>query len=390
MQTCYLHPDAEASGRCEYCTQPHCPACQTLFLGRRYCPPCAERVRALASYGPAEPVPASAAAPSTRPRMGGLWSAALFLAGMVLILILCSAALTVTMVLARAVGGGAVPQRGAILDPSGLGLPLWSTLMSAWAWAELGVVLLFTALMAHFIERRSLLSFGLKPRATLWRDMLIGPALAALLFISVVGIGAGKGWYAVYSRTSAVDALGITAVSLLILLPLAAVEEITVRGYLLQTLGRSVGKWGGLVISSVLFALLHAQNEHVGQQPLALVGILLAGLYLGSAYLITGNLWLAIFIHAGWNLMEGPVFGLPVSGNPVPVSILQTSDTGPAFWTGGGFGPEGGLLLCLLLGVHLAALWAMRPFLAPRPEPQPEEEGAAVAPVLGSGALSSP
>ena len=74
--------------------------------------------------------------------------------------------------------------------------------------------------------------------------------LAAVLFISVVGIGAGKGWYAVYSRMSAIDALGVTLTSLLILVPMAALEEIAVRGYLLQTLKRSLGRWGAVLVSS--------------------------------------------------------------------------------------------------------------------------------------------
>lgn len=396
MQTCFLHPLAEASVRCEYCTQPHCSACQTLFLGRYYCPACLQQVRAMAGCSPAavDQSPAGlglgVGAPRPQgPRLHGLLSAALYLIGLVLLLAVSGFGLQVAMVLARAVGGTAVPERGAILDPSGLGLGLWSTIMAGWAWVELALVLLFTAGLAVGLERRGLLSLGLKPRGTFWRDALVGPALAAVLFISVVGVGAGKGWYAVSSQASAVDALGITLVSLLILLPLAAVEEIAVRGYLLQTLGRSVGKWGGLLLSSLVFALLHAQNDHFGRQPLATLGIFLAGLYLGSAYLITGNLWLAIFVHAAWNLMEGPVFGLPVSGNPVPTSVFQTSATGPALWTGAGFGPEAGLLLCLLMAVHLAALWAMRPLLAGKPDPEPRlEEGVAIARPVGSGALT--
>jgi membrane protease YdiL (CAAX protease family) len=138
------------------------------------------------------------------------------------------------------------------------------------------------------------------------------------------------------------------------------------RGYLLNAAARSWGKWGGVVASTVVFAGLHAANPHFDEHPLAIAGLLLAGLYLASAYLITRNLWLAIFLHTGWNLLEGPIFGLQVSGMSVPASIFRTQAVGPELWTGGAFGPEAGLLLCLLMVVHIAALWAMAPLLRPR------------------------
>jgi membrane protease YdiL (CAAX protease family) len=127
-----------------------------------------------------------------------------------------------------------------------------------------------------------------------------------------------------------------------------------------------------LVVSSLLFALLHAMNPEFGQHPFVILGLLLAGLYLGSAYLITGSLWLSIFLHVGWNLMEGPFFGLPVSGIMPPASWIGARDIGPQLWTGGSFGPEAGLLLCLLQVVHIGALWSMRPLFrrgSGRPEP---------------------
>ena len=175
------------------------------------------------------------------------------------------------------------------------------------------------------------------------------------------------------------NAVVIVLVGILILLPYAAVEEISTRGYLFLACSRSWGRKGGVVAGTVAFALLHSLNPGMWDQPLALVGLLLAGFYLASAYLITGNLWLAIFLHTGWNLMEGPVFGLPVSGMDLPASIFRTTVSGPPLWTGGKFGPEAGLLLCLLMAVHIAALWALRPLFRPRPEDAPPSPAAGEA-----------
>jgi hypothetical protein len=103
-------------------------------------------------------------------------------------------------------------------------------------------------------------------------------------------------------------------------------------------------------------------------------------LYLASAYLITGDLWLAIFLHTGFNLMQGPVFGAPVSGNMSPASVFVTRAWGESHWTGGSFGPEAGLLLCGLMLVHLGALWALRPLIGRTPA-----ETAPPAPPASSG-----
>jgi len=52
-------------------------------------------------------------------------------------------------------------------------------------------------------------------------------------------------------------------------------EELLVRGYQLQNLEESIGRTPGVVISSLLFSLLHIRNA--GFSLLALVGLLLAG-----------------------------------------------------------------------------------------------------------------
>jgi hypothetical protein len=151
------------------------------------------------------------------------------------------------------------------------------------------------------------------------------------------------------------------------------------RGFLLHATSRSWGRVGGLIATSVAFAALHMRNDHFGDQPWTWVGLFLAGIYLGSAYLITNRIWLPLFLHTAWNLMEGPIFGLPVSGITLPTTLLRTQPVGPAVWTGGSFGPEGGLLLCLLLLVHVAFLWALRPLLATN-EPAPAATDAPAPP----------
>jgi len=303
--------------------------------------------------------------------MAGWLSGLVYLVGLYVTLAVGSGGLTVLLAMARHALQKPPQPRFEPLDASGLGLGIWAVLFGAWAWVMLAAVLLLTLVLARGLERVGLDGLGLRWTSLVWRDLLVGLGLAGALFISVVGVGAGKGWYSVHTRLNAVDAAIVLHVALVLILPLAALEEVAIRGYLQRAFGRTGGPVGGLVASSLAFALLHAQNPG-GTSAMALFGLFLAGLYLGSAYLITRRLWLPIFVHAGWNLVEGPVFGLPVSGSAAPVSILHAGDTGPPLWTGGAFGPEAGLLLCLMLVVHIIALWAMRPWLtAASPDPTP-------------------
>jgi hypothetical protein len=106
------------------------------------------------------------------------------------------------------------------------------------------------------------------------------------------------------------------------------------------------------VLSSTLFALGHLFNPNMSVP--AAIGLFLAGLFLAYAYLRTRRLWLPIGLHIGWNFFESTVLGFPVSGLSL-FGLLENSLAGPELYTGGAFGPEGGLILlpALALGTIL-------------------------------------
>jgi hypothetical protein len=144
------------------------------------------------------------------------------------------------------------------------------------------------------------------------------------------------------------------------MLLVAICEEVLFRGYVQRNLQQSMPGWLALLLTSLLFALMHAGNP--GQQWLALAGIFVGGLLLGINYLYTGNLWFGIGIHFGWNALMGPVLGLPVSGIK-PAALVQTQLQGPVWLTGGSFGPEASVIyMALSLGL---LFWLWRSFAAP-------------------------
>jgi membrane protease YdiL (CAAX protease family) len=139
----------------------------------------------------------------------------------------------------------------------------------------------------------------------------------------------------------------------------AFAEEALFRGYAFQVIARSGGAIVATVVSAVLFALAHGANPSVGI--FALINIFLAGILLAIAYLRTLSLWFATALHTGWNWAMATLFDLPVSGLTMfDTPLYDPALTGPGWWSGSGFGPEGGLVGTIGFGVALLILLRWR------------------------------
>jgi membrane protease YdiL (CAAX protease family) len=188
----------------------------------------------------------------------------------------------------------------------------------------------------------------------------IGAVLAAFAMDNAVAAGRAR-WYedggAVSSWLVSVLATGA------VLLPAALAEELMFRGVPLLALSRAFGRIPAIVGLSLLFGLGHLSNP--GITGLAVANIAIAGVFLGLAFFTPGGLWTATGAHLGWNLALAAL-AAPVSGLPLPMPWLDYFAEGPAWLTGGSFGPEGGLIgaLCLLAGAVVAARWTTKEVVA--------------------------
>lgn len=133
---------------------------------------------------------------------------------------------------------------------------------------------------------------------------------------------------------------------LILFICVAISEESCFRGYVTRNIADSMGNVWGLFVSGLLFSIPHLLNPH--PSIMSFLGILVAGIFLGVAYVFTRNLWLATGIHFGWNFTQAMV-GFNVSGTEMP-GILTLEYSGPDFWSGGEFGFEAsGVCLILLI-----------------------------------------
>ena len=192
-------------------------------------------------------------------------------------------------------------------------------------------------------------------------NLALGCVVGAVAFVSAVLIAMMSGSLQIaFNTDSSASAISATLLStLLIVIVAAASEETLFRGYLLQTLARSNLAWIGVVVTSLLFAILHNANPSAGK--LSFLNTLLAGVWFAAAYFKTRDLWFPFGIHVAWNWLQGPIFGINVSGMSGFASdpILRTIDSGPAWLTGAKYGIEGGVACTVALVLSMAVIYFM-------------------------------
>ena len=128
----------------------------------------------------------------------------------------------------------------------------------------------------------------------------------------------------------------------------SATEEILTRGWLMNVLAARYNKGFALIFSSSIFGIMHLFNPNVNY--IAVVNIILVGLFFGIYVMKTNDLWAVCGMHAAWNFAQGNIFGFEVSRLNVCVSsIMDFNLVGNKFISGGSFGPEAGIISTFVL-----------------------------------------
>ena len=217
---------------------------------------------------------------------------------------------------------------------------------------------------------------GLAP-GELARGFLVGGTLIGLAVTALAVTGSAR-WSLEPGGIVPTELLGSFLRLTLFLLVAAWTEELLFRGYPLQAAAEAAGPTAAIVATSVFFGLAHSANPGLAgelidgvtmAEILPLLNIGLAGVVLGLAYWRTLSLWFATGVHLGWNWVMGFLADLPVSGLEAGAPGYELFDTpgwsvtvrGPELWTGGAFGPEGGLAVTVASVAAIAwLLWTDR------------------------------
>lgn len=276
---------------------------------------------------------------------------------------------SIAFIVLTLVSAGALGFAGALLT---IGSP---TAAAAWLMAagpgamllQAGVTLASAAFWSWLIGFR-VLGLSLRDLRYAGRDRalsgfgfgLLAGALTAAVALLISAVVGGAEW--VRDSGTVLDYLSQSSKTVIVLAPAALSEEVVFRGVPLVLLAATMGRGAAVVAVAVLFAFAHLANPNV--TALGLGNIAMAGIFLGLAFYAPGGIWTAFGAHLGWNAMLA-CLDAPVSGLPFRIPLLDYHSGGPAWLTGGAFGPEGGLAATAALAAAIVVLyrWARRDVL---------------------------
>ncbi len=214
------------------------------------------------------------------------------------------------------------------------------------------LTLVLCVLLAKLVTRLKLRDFGLGARGALQKSLIgavlgFGAISVVAVFINLLG---GVSTDVVFQP----EFVGSMLLMLVLFSFQSMYEEFVFRGYLMPHFSKLMGDFWSLVLTSALFAAVHALNP--GMSAVPVINLILAGLVFGLVYYLWGNLWIAGFSHALWNFSQGIIYGSLVSGMRLPKTVLQATPAGGMdLVSGASFGFEGSLVTAVL-GVCLTVL----------------------------------
>jgi membrane protease YdiL (CAAX protease family) len=229
------------------------------------------------------------------------------------------------------------------------------------------LVFLLLAWIMSKIEHRRVSEYGLPLRKSAFSDFVTGyllwgflPLSCLLLFLRLLHV-----FY--FGSLSALNLqiFAWAALWWLFFLFVGLFEEYSFRGYVLHTLAEGIGFWPAALILAVGFARVHMGNS--GETRIGIIATGIFALFAAATLWRTGNLWLAVGAHAGWDWGQSFIYGVSDSGFQSPGHLLNPHiQGGPDWLTGGTVGPEGSVFTLILWALMTIAIIYFYP---KQPEP---------------------
>ncbi len=209
------------------------------------------------------------------------------------------------------------------------------------ALAPFAAAAIANAITVRIYERGRLADLGLGWAKTSAREFFVGAGIAGAGAAAIILLPMSGGYVKFAAAPSVEHRLPSILFIAFVLLFGAAGEEMLFHGYAFQLLIRRMGAFATILPAAVLFGLAHMGNTNANF--LGIANTMLWGVLLGYAYARTRALWLPIGLHYGWNVAL-PLLGANLSGFTMGVTGYSLNWRAGDLWSGGGYGPEGGML----------------------------------------------
>jgi membrane protease YdiL (CAAX protease family) len=189
--------------------------------------------------------------------------------------------------------------------------------------------------------------------------LLIGAGLYATCELTLMALG-------IY-RIKGLNSLSVMIPAIAMALSSGVFEELLFRGVLFRSVETWFGSWIALVVSSLVFGLIHLINPEATLEGALFISVE-AGILLAAAYMLTRRLWLSMGFHVAWNYTQSAIFSSIVSGNEPAQGLIRSTVNGPDLLTGGKFGVESSvisLVLCTSVGIVMLVMAVKRGKIIP-------------------------
>ncbi|MFX0065751.1 MAG: CPBP family intramembrane glutamic endopeptidase [Candidatus Hermodarchaeota archaeon] len=220
----------------------------------------------------------------------------------------------------------------------------------------LAILIIFLLVDSGYSQKSSLLDYGLRKQSKSIHYLILGTILAFSLMTGIFILE-------IYSPLVVISGTLFDIQDFLFIflnlgfylgfqIIVAGSEELVYRGYILQeTVHRGEAKavaWSAFLFTvshlpAIIFSYMEAEalGLVVWYLPIIMLGTLFfGGLFLGLGVIRTGGqLWFSIGFHFAWNYFQYTIYGLTSEG----IFLLELIP-GTELLTGGGLGPEAGLL----------------------------------------------
>ncbi|MBW1295062.1 CPBP family intramembrane glutamic endopeptidase [Aquimarina litoralis] len=202
---------------------------------------------------------------------------------------------------------------------------------------------------SKYLDKIDFSDYGLIFRRVTFSDFSVGILFGFLSVILMLLIGMYSEILVVSKIKSALNVPTLLLFGLKMFL-VGVLEETFFRGYLFtniydgfksKILNRKQALLIALVLSSIFFGLAHMNTNN--SSTISIVFLTINGIVWCIPFIITKNLGLSIGLHTAWNFTQ-TLIGFTMSGNKATNSFYRIENNGFDLMTGGGYGPEAGIL----------------------------------------------
>lgn len=205
-------------------------------------------------------------------------------------------------------------------------------------------------------DKRPVQDIGLTNPIVQRKDLLWGLTLGAVSITMVFIVLLLTGQVVVINGFLNPNLSSTLILDLILFIFVAVNEELFSRGYCMTVLRQTESIPVMVIVSSVIFSLMHSMNPNINL--IGFINIFIVGVLFAYMFLKRGNLWMPIGYHITWNYFQGSIFGFKVSGVELS-GMYRVHLITENFINGGRFGPEGGLITTIILIIGFMIVWSL-------------------------------